>query len=409
MIQYTTSLFDNHAKFQQQIQNDIAITREQLTQLRELINAGEEYETLAAHHNRVEELKVVRQRVQTVLHFFTVNVSILLELNNDVNGLIEQYNVKTSSLVHQRNTSRRQSHDSTSSNELDAPKKIENLLEFEDDVFTQGGSPTKSTVPSPNGNNSPNLNPKIFQSPASPPDSIDFPSRIISPLIDERTEQPSRKLSSTSMVLKPTDFFDDVVQVEDELNDQNGTVYTVNDAISTTTVIGGDDTDDAVTDDATESVIPTTRYRTTDDEFESPRQEKVSLSTSSTELDKLLDIFNFGEGSVPLTPSGSIDVDNAINMLTQSPSSSMENINGRDMTRIDDASSSRSSSKNSSTSFELLDELLGSKTNGEIKSGVTTRILSMFEDPPEKEHTTKRTDTTLSNAKPSSSSNLLEV
>jgi hypothetical protein len=258
-------------------------------------------------------------------------------------------------------SSRRQSHDSTASlGEVEQvltppPKKRENLLLFEDEEEVTQASPPKTTQ-SPT-NSSPKLNPSHFQSPPSPDEGFfNKENRIVSPLIEEVP-----KVASTP-VLQPRDFFDQEVDVDDSLKE--GTVHTVHTEISTTTTIVGDedtltDDGDLMTDRTDDGDAPTPAPV-----FESPRLDKLKHSHSATELDKLL----FGEEQLPHTPLGSIDVENAIQMLNRSPSTSMENI---DPVIVPPPKP---------TSFELLDELIGTKMNGEIQSGTTTRILSMFDD-----------------------------
>jgi hypothetical protein len=278
-------------------------------------------------------------------------------------------------------TSRRQSSDSSMNDTTEhtpPPKKKENLITFEDDDIIPNNSPTKSPALVNNSTNSPKLNPNNFQSPPSPSDGFfNEKERIVSPLIDDR-DLP-RKISSTP-ILQARDFFEQEVEIDDEIIKNDGNVHTVHNEISTTTIISGDEdtlTDegaDTMTDEG-EAIPPPPVFP---NQFESPRQDKITQSHSTTELDKLL----FGEESMPSTPLGVIDVENAMEMLNRSPATSLSNINPNDIENHSDGVSSKSSSKNSSSSFEMLDQLIGNKTNGETQSGTTTRILSMFDDKP---------------------------
>jgi hypothetical protein len=43
------SLFENYSRYQQQLQNDISTTREQITQLRQVIDDNQDLDDLVSH------------------------------------------------------------------------------------------------------------------------------------------------------------------------------------------------------------------------------------------------------------------------------------------------------------------------------------------------------------------------
>lgn len=409
MVGNTMVLFDNHARYQQHIQNDVAAAREQLTRLREVIDKESEYTKLATHVNyifdgklilaqsqQIEEFKVVRQRVQTILQFFTNHVSSLLELNNGVNTLIEEYNIKSNLSVGKlfitfsyigstliQSTNRRKSLDVPSTvNDISVdtslvPKK-KDLLMFDDELEPISNSSTTKSPPSSSsqGSNSPKINVEIFQSPISPQDGYTYDiGRIISPLVNDDTPtSPGSISAATPSITQPPDF----QSVEMLPNQEDGDFQTIHDDIATTTIMRSDDdtlTDDILTDEDQLQVPP----RLFSDQFESPRPDKIKLSDSTIELDKFLSLDVFGEEAILTTANEAINVEDAMKMLANSPATSI-NLSSSDSNH-DDISTS-TSRHSSSNSFELLDELIGIKTNGDIKSGLTTRILSMFEEKP---------------------------
>jgi hypothetical protein len=100
----TLQLF-NDPSLQNIVAGDTAATSEHVKNLKEDINS-QDGEHLFIHvifflsflnyvqELQMEEWKEARQKLQSVLQDFTSNVSVLVELNNDINGLVEIFSAK---------------------------------------------------------------------------------------------------------------------------------------------------------------------------------------------------------------------------------------------------------------------------------------------------------------------------
>ncbi|KAL0485677.1 hypothetical protein AKO1_003344 [Acrasis kona] len=424
MMESTSSLFENHSRYQQQILDGIKSTKDQMQLLKKLVDSQDDdaLGVVVERQEQLDELKAVRQRLQIVLQQFHGHVFALIDLNNEINLVIDAYNTKISnSRIFSFTNSRRPSQESVDSGNTvtgvveipkPVPKKNNDFMLFEEFINDEPGvalNGSSSTVPSPRSksprSNSPKLNPSHFQSPPSPTDSFfDGERSIVSPLLkdDDVTSSAPSSISSTVKTLSAaavstsstssnTVYFSGIKSVDEDhiepiVDDTN--IQTVHNEISTTTIMtsGDDDTltddiDTALTDDV--ELHPSLRQSLIG-EFESPRQDIRRETSSTSELDKLLDgIMGFDEDNIPVTP---IDVEGAIQMLTRSPATSMTNIADVPLTsslsldNIVEPPVRQPTTIKSPDANSMLDELIGTKPNGEVKSGVTSKILRMFED-----------------------------